>query len=272
MQQVANGKHTQAQPDAEGIEGTCIDIITLTRLVGCGIEIYNQRNTHHHKEQHHHYPVAPVAVELIDKTHQTEQQRQEEVGVAGRVIGHRTRQLILRTSEILVDKADARQPSTVQVETIFILLQLHIILTSHKVPHKVAPEHITHLVAKKVAYILAESRLSTLNIGGIPLTARIVPHTREEVHSLRRILVVIEDDTLLILLGRGVKPRHSLIFDRLGGRVAILVRNEIDIRSIRLSVVVIYGRKWLRRVVWTPQQRAVAVLVAVEHTEQHMRI
>ena len=47
-----------------------------------------------------------VAVELIDKTQQTQQERQEEVAVACRVVCHLAGKIALRTAENLV-KANA---------------------------------------------------------------------------------------------------------------------------------------------------------------------
>ena len=154
-QNIGNSHNTQTHPDGVGIEGAGIDIITLTRLVGCGIEVDNKGDTRHHKEQKHHKEVAPVAVELIDKTHQAEQQGQEEVGIAGTVVRHIRGQVILRTTENFVNKLYAREPATVKVSAKLVLLQLHIVLTTHEVPHKVAPEHIAHLIAKEVANIVS---------------------------------------------------------------------------------------------------------------------
>ena len=64
-----NGRHsitqshdTDAYPYAEGVEGSGVDVVTLARLIGGGVEVYHQRDTHHHEEEHHDDEVTPVVV------------------------------------------------------------------------------------------------------------------------------------------------------------------------------------------------------------------
>ena len=46
-EEITRSQHTQTNPDREGVERTGIDVVTLTRLTGRGVEIDHQRHTGH---------------------------------------------------------------------------------------------------------------------------------------------------------------------------------------------------------------------------------
>ena len=77
-----------------------------------------------------------------------------------RVILHIRRKGGARTSIKLIYEVDAREPTAVHIDAVVdIGLKLLVILAAYEVPHKVAPEHIAHLVAEEVVDILQRCRL-----------------------------------------------------------------------------------------------------------------
>ena len=129
--EVVKSQYTQANPYTECIERTRIYIVALARLAGARIEIYHKRNTHHNEEPHHHREATLVAVELINQAQQTQQEGQEEVCIACRILGHLARQTTLWSEVKLVEGCDTREPVTVSDS---ILVGLNIVLTTYEVP------------------------------------------------------------------------------------------------------------------------------------------
>ena len=165
---------------------------------------------------------------------------------------------------------------------------LYIILATHKIPEEVAPIHIVQLIGKEVVEVLTERRLGealtrhrviyratevqhlashhvtllvcqrltilvTQNInlcavcsprliGCLALVG--VPQTGEEVHKLRRVGVIDKLCHLLITATLGIVVVRCLLHN------------------------IIHGR----RVVGSIQQRAVTILIAIQHCQQSVRI
>ena len=286
-ERIPHGQHAQTDPYREGIERTSVYVVALAHLVGRSVEVHHQSDTHHNEEPHHDDEVARIAVEMIYKSYQTQQKWQEEIGVARTVRSHFVGQVALWSAYKLVDGFDSRQPAAVQVNSVFILFELHVVLTSHEVPHEIPPEHIAHLVAQKEAYVFKARRLvaqrlapGVLDLGRrhdqrrcraaslilldyilqlypaslVALLAVGVPHAREPVHELGRIAVAEE------YLARLVPARLGIEILR---RLAVVVA-----RGFARTVDHIHRRC---RVIGAAQQRPVAVLVAVEHAQKAVR-
>ena len=154
--QVAHGEYAQADPDAEGVERTRINIVAFARFVGRGVEVNHQRDAHHHEEPHDDREVARIAVELIDQADKSQDEGEEIVGVAPLVIRYFVRQVVLRSEVKLVDPLDAREPVAVGDDRVG---RLDIALASHEIPEEIAPVHVVELVGEEIVEVLAERRL-----------------------------------------------------------------------------------------------------------------
>ena len=154
--QVAHGEYAQADPDAEGVERTRINIVAFARFVGRGVEVNHQRDAHHHEEPHDDREVARIAVELIDQADKTQQEGEEIVGVAPLVIRYFVRQVVLRSEVKLVDPLDAREPVAVGDDRVG---RLDVALAPHEIPEEIAPVHVVELVGEEIVEVLAERRL-----------------------------------------------------------------------------------------------------------------
>ena len=154
--QVAHGEYAQADPDAEGVERTRINIVAFARFVGRGVEVNHQRDAHHHEEPHDDREVARIAVELIDQADKTQQEGEEIVGVAPLVIRYFVRQVVLRPEVKLVDPLDAREPVAVGDDRVG---RLDVALAPHEIPKEIAPVHVVELVGEEIVEVLAERRL-----------------------------------------------------------------------------------------------------------------
>ena len=154
--QVAHGEYAQADPDAEGVERTRINIVAFARFVGRGVEINHQRDAHHHEEPHDDREVARIAVELIDQADKSQDEGEEIVGVAPLVIRYFVRQVVLRPEVKLVDPLDAREPVAVGDDRVG---RLDVALAPHEIPEEIAPVHVVELVGEEIVEVLAERRL-----------------------------------------------------------------------------------------------------------------
>ena len=284
-EQISQGEHAQTDPDAESIERSRIYVVAFARLRRARIEVYHQRDAHHYEHPHHHREIALVAVELVYQTYYSQQERQEKVGVAGGVVPHLVGQVGLRTHVQFVERLDAREPVAVGYG---LLRSLYVVLASHEIPEEITPVHVVELVGEEVVEVFGEGRLGEVLARGFVVnrTSEIehlarqgaallvaqhlavfvahdvglgavcgpwlvlgfafvgVPQTREEVHELRRVDIA-----------------------RKGGDAFVTPRVLVEV--IRRALL---GRVDGRRVVGAVQQRTVAVLVAVEHRQQRVRV
>ena len=286
--QIPEGHHAQSDPDREGIKRAGIDVVAFTGLVGRGVEVDHQRDTHHDEEPHDDREVARVAVELIDQTDQPQDEGEEIVGVPRLVAGHFVRQILLRSEVLLVDPPDAREPVAVGDEGIG---GLNVVLTSYEVPEEVAPVHVVELVGEEVVQVLECRRFDDYR-RSVPRT--VVPDRLaaevEHLGTLGAPLVVADDLSVLVA--------HIVEFGAVGapGLVGLFrsgviphAREEVhELRRIFVAVddtallvfpvlVQIAGRfvfvvddrcGELRSV----EERLVTVLIAVEHREEGERI
>ena len=283
--EVVECQHAQANPYTECVERTRIYIVTLARLTGARVEIYHKRNTHHNEEPHHHREAALVAVELVNQAEQTEQEGQEEICIARRILGHLARQTTLRTEVKLVKGRNTREPITVSDS---ILVGLNIVLTSYKVPEEVAPIHIVELVGEEVVEILTERRLCEALARHV-----VVNRTAKVEHLATHSLSVLVAYNLAILVTQDIylcaicRPRliRRLALHRVPQageevlelrRIYVVGKLQHLLVSARFAVVVvrcslnniIYGS----RVVGTIQKRSVTILVTVQHSEQRVGV
>ena len=75
----------------------------------------------------------------------TRQERQEEIGVSGRMLLHVGGQVLLCPDPGRINKSDPADPVSVQ----HISVPLYVVLPSGKVPHKVAQVHMPDLITEK---------------------------------------------------------------------------------------------------------------------------
>ena len=281
--QVAQGQHAESDPDREGVERSRIDVVAFARLAGRGVEVEDQRDAHHHEQPQHDREVALVAVQLVDESDESQQEGEEIIGVPALVFGDFARQVVLRADVFLVDPADTREPVAVGDRR---ARRLYVALASHEVPHEIAPVHVRKLVVEEEMDVFPERRFGdragfAVGVGvgpfaseverlaahGTPLCVaqdlalvvaqrlglgavggpllvglfalRVVPHAGEELHELRSVGVAREHRGGLVLAVL-VQIPHLLLLHALGGS----------------------------RILRAVQQRAVAVLVAVQERQQ----
>ena len=254
----AHAQYAQSDPDAEGIEGAGIDIVAFTRLGGARVEVEHEGDTHHEEDPHDHREVLRVAVELVDQADDTQDEGQEVVGVASRVVAHLGGQVVLRAEVEGVDRLDAGEPLPVG----HLAEGLVVALAADKVPQKVTPVHEVELVAEEVAPVLAGGggrvafavvvdRLALARAAPFQVAGNVVvlrgPHAREEGEELGGIFVV----------------RH-----RGAGVVAAVFVAEVIF--VLVDHLLDGGQR--RGVLGAEEQRLVAVLVAVEQVEQPVGI
>ena len=284
--EVADRQHAEADPDRERIERTRVDVVAFARFARRGVEIEHQRDARHDEEPKDDREVAFVAVQLVDQSDQSQQEGQEIVGVAALVFGDFAGQVVLRAEEFLVDPFDARQPVAVGDLR---ACGLYVALASHEIPEEVTPVHVRQLVVEEEVEVLGERRLDDRAV----LVTVVVEFLAAEIDYLApygTALFVAEDFTLVVAhdVGPGAVGAPLLVLllafagiphageevyefggvgvtrdDRSGFVFAVLVE------VVERFFLVAFGRCG---VIGAQQQRTVAVLVAVEHRQQCVRV
>ena len=224
---------------------------------------------------------------MVDKTYDTQEEWQEIVGVAGSVVLHLAWQVLLWTEIHRVQSLDTRQPISVGDGY---LRGLYVILATYKVPKEVSPIHIVELVGEEVVEVFEEGRLHD----GLRAFAIVIWHLLTKVEYLlthRTTTLVIDNVATLIthkihlravcsprfivLLLLHIVPHsweevHKLIgINIVVNRCALLVDTLLRVVVVETLFGVVLNRCRIRR---TIEQRAVTILVAVEHREQSSRV
>ena len=92
---------------------------------------------------------------MIEHTNDTHQEREHEIPVPGRMIGHSVRQFIQLAQTGFVYEFDARDPVSVQDAAI----SLYIVLSACKIPHEITQVHMSDLVSKEKPEVLTKGWL-----------------------------------------------------------------------------------------------------------------
>ena len=99
------------------------------------------------------------------------------------------------------------------------------------------------------------------------------PHSREEVIGLLGIDILKLTNSLPIPVGHGVEPHSGFLYTVARSIIHIDILLAIGIHSYHIATRLhIDRRQGLSIVVYTPQKWSCAILVTIEHTEQHMGI
>ena len=285
-ERIAYRHHAQSDPDGEGVERSGVDVVAFAGFVGRGVEVEHQGDAREHEQQHDDREVALVAHQLVHKADQSQDERQEVVGVAPLVVGDFVRQVALRAEVLLVDPADAREPVAVGDGR---MGGLDVALASYEVPHEVAPVHVAELVVDEEVQVFEERRLDD----GVGVVAVVEDALAPEVGHRALLgppLRVAHDFALLVAydfclraVGRPgfVVAFVVLVVPHAGKEVHELgcvfhARDDLCGRVLAVLAEIAHGLALVidgrRGVVGAEEQRTVAVLVAVEQCEQRVRV
>ena len=154
---VGNSRSTQSNPDGEGVERTCVGIISFARLAGRLVQVDDDRDAGHEEEEEDHPElldagvcggaVSGVLACLPEESEQTQQQWQAEEDVASLVLAQFAGHAALVAEAKVVEEGDAREP----VAVLQFSIALNVVLPAGKVPHKVAPVHEVDLIGEEEA-------------------------------------------------------------------------------------------------------------------------
>ena len=178
LQSLCQGRDTKPDPDTEGIERTCIRIVSFTRLVGCLVQIEHNGQACH-KEQEECNPetldTLLSGISLEQQAQNTQQQGQHIIDVMSFIIDNIVRHILLRADQYLVDKRNTGDPVTVQ----HFAISLDIVLTAGEVPHEVAPVHKVQLVGEEITQVFRKRRFHhALDLAAIVVLHRLAFHLR----------------------------------------------------------------------------------------------
>ena len=171
LEHIVESQHTKTAPYSECVERAGISIVALTGLLRSLVKIEHDGKTGHEEEEEHHPELADAtlsAPSLPEESDKSQQQRQTVEHVVSLVVLQLLRQLALVAKHPVVDKRDARYP----VAVLGFSTTLHVVLSSGKVPHEVAPVHEVTLVREEESYVVPLCR----HLHGHLLATAVVGH------------------------------------------------------------------------------------------------
>ena len=234
-------------------------------MVGCLVQVDDNSQTRHEEEQEDDPALLQVFLEQPNQADEAEDERQEVIGRAARVL-KAGRDVALVAESCVVDEVDAAEPVAVGQ----LALAFDVVLTAHKVPHEIAPIHPVALVVDEELHVLPEGGLA---------------HVDDLASIVSDLYVVAGDDASVIFtvvfihlrVRASLRAPHAgeegLHLIRIVGQAALVVVGD-DVLSL-LFVLDIDGLAVFktgdgRIIVCTVKQRPAAVLVAVD-VSQHRK-
>ena len=177
---------------------------------------------------------------MIPKSTETKQQWKKIIHIPSLVLFHVVGQIILRTETGLINCFDTAYPVAVHVITGAVtikIMTLNIVLSSGKIPHKVAPIHKSHLVAMEILQILACRGLVVTAALPSPIfiELRMLTGCIVTIHSWEQPRVILTIDELLLIRGSNITISTFLIFSTHILRVPTLCINRLS-GSIVLAI------------------------------------
>ena len=171
-QQVYDARHTHADPDGKGIEGTGVGIVTFARLSGCLVEVKHNGDTGHEEQEEYHpelldaFLTAPC---LPEESDDSQYEGETIENVVSLVVFQFLREHVLVAIQKVVDERYAGDP----VAVFYFAAALDVVLPSGKVPHEVAPVHEVELVGEEeldvvpLGWHVHHQHLSALIVGHV---------------------------------------------------------------------------------------------------------
>ena len=260
--QVDEGNHAETNPDGEGVERAGITVVALAGLLWGLVEVDDDGQAGHEEEQEDDPTLLQVVLEQPEEANQTEDEGQEIIGRAARIM-QAGRDVVLVAEAGIVDGTDATEPVAVGQ----FALAFDVVLAANEVPHKVAPIHPIALVVDEELQILPEGGL-----GDGEHFAPIVPDAHRRAHDGSvLVLAIVLIEGLLVPVPHA--REEGLHLGGIVGLAALAIASDdvsasLFVLHVNWAVINPVGNGCI--VISPVHQRPLAVLVAVD-VSQHRK-
>ncbi len=187
---LGDGNHAKANPDAENIVGTHVNVVPFARFGGGRIEIHDQRHARQEEQQPQHQQVAAATEVLDHDAQQTEQEGQHKEIIVRFVVRNGVREILRNVERQQIARA------------------FFVTLAAHEIPHEIPPVHMADLVFEHKSQVVGHRRFLALGqVLHLAVELRVVGlsavHPGQQHTGTRLVLVlrlVVDDGVLAVLL------------------------------------------------------------------------